>query len=103
MDYDWLLRAYIAGYRGIYEPRIVAHMSLAGVSDRGYLRALAEVRTIAVTHGQPAATAWALYGSRALKGAARRALRSLAPEPAYARLRALINPSYRPYRSRGDE
>jgi glycosyltransferase involved in cell wall biosynthesis len=103
MDYDWLLRAHLAGYRGIYEPGIVAHMTLAGVSDRGYLRALAEVRAIAIRHGQPAARAWALYGYRALKGAARRAIHALAPEPAYARLRGLINPSYQPYRSRGDE
>ncbi len=103
MDYDWLLRAHAAGYRGVYEPRIVAHMSLTGVSDRAYLRALAEVRTIAVRHGQPAARAWALYGYRSVKGAAQRALHALVPELAHARLRGLINRSYRPYRPRGDE
>jgi glycosyltransferase involved in cell wall biosynthesis len=103
MDYDWLLRAHIAGYRGVYEPRIVAHMTLAGVSDRAYLRALGEVRAIAVKHGQPAARAWALYGYRIAKGTAQRTLHSLAPEFGYARLRGLVNPSYRPYRPRGDE
>ena len=103
MDYDWLLRAHVAGCRGVYEPRVVAHMTLAGVSDRAYRRALAEVRAIAVKHGQPAATAWALYGYRIVKGAAQRALRRLAPEPTYARLRGLVNWSYRRYRPRGGE
>ena len=103
MDYDWLLRAHIAGYRGVYEPRMVAHMTLAGVSDRAYLRALAEVRAIAVKHGQPAASAWVLYGYRVVKGAAQRGLLAVAPEPAYGRLRGWINRSYRPYRARGDE
>jgi hypothetical protein len=103
MDYDWLLRAHLAGFRGVYEPRIVAHMTLAGVSDRAYLRALAEVRAIAVEHGQRPAKAWALYGYRVVKGAARRAVHALAPEPAYARLRGLINRSYQPCRPRGGE
>jgi len=98
MDYDWLLRAHLAGCRGVYEPGIAAHMTLAGVSDRAYARALGEVRAIAVRHGQPPAKAWLLYGYRVFKGAAQRALRRLAPEPLYALLRGLANRSYRPFR-----
>jgi glycosyltransferase involved in cell wall biosynthesis len=98
MDYDWLLRAHLAGYRGVYDPAIVAHMTLAGVSDRSYRSALAEVRTIAIRHSQPAAKAWMLFGYRVVKGAAQRALRRLAPEPLYVLLRRLVNRSYRPYR-----
>lgn len=103
MDYDWLLRAHRAGCRGVYEPRLVGHMTLAGISDRAYARALAEVRTIAIRHGQPATNAWALFGYRLLKGAAQRALSRLAPQPVYGRLRAIVNRSYQPYSSRADE
>jgi glycosyltransferase involved in cell wall biosynthesis len=98
MDYDWLLRAHLAGCRGAYDPKIVAHMTLAGISDRAYGSALAEVRTIAIRHGQPAIKAWPLYGYRVAKGAGQRALRRLAPEPLYAMARRLANRSYRPYR-----
>jgi glycosyltransferase involved in cell wall biosynthesis len=103
MDYDWLLRAHLAGGRGAHDPGIVAHMTLAGVSDRAYGSALAEVRAIAIRHGQPAIKAWPLYGYRVAKGAAQRALRCLAPEPLYAVARRLVNRSYRPYRPRAGE
>jgi hypothetical protein len=78
-------------------------MTLAGVSDRAYRSALAEVRAIAIRHGQPAIKAWPLYGYRVAKGAAQRALRCLAPEPLYAVARRLVNRSYRPYRPRAGE
>ena len=101
MDYDWLLRAHRAGLRGSYAPEIVGHMTLAGVSDRDYLRALGEVRDIAIAHGEPAARAWPLYLYRAAKGTAQRALRRSAPAGLYEMLRRWVNPSYEPYRPGG--
>ena len=103
MDYDWLLRAHLAGCRGHHEPRILGHMTLAGVSDRSYVRALREVRDIAIRHGQPPAQARALFAYRMLKGASQRGLKRLAPEPLYGLVRGLINRSYRPSRARAGD
>jgi glycosyltransferase involved in cell wall biosynthesis len=101
MDYDWLLRVHRAGLRGIHAPEVVGHMTLAGVSDRDYLRALGEVRAIAIAHGEPAARAWPLYLYRVAKGTAQRALRRAAPAGLYDLLRRRVNPSYEPYRPGG--
>jgi glycosyltransferase involved in cell wall biosynthesis len=101
MDYDWLLRAHRAGFRGTYAPEVVGHMTLAGVSDRDYVEALGEVRDIAIAHGEPAARAWPLYLYRVAKGTAQRALRRTAPTGLYEVLRRWVNPSYEPYRSGG--
>jgi glycosyltransferase involved in cell wall biosynthesis len=101
MDYDWLLRVHRAGFRGAYAPEILGHMTLAGVSDRDYLRALAEVRAIAIAHGEPALRAWPLYLYRVAKGSAQRALRRAAPAGLYDALRRRVNPSYEPYRPGG--
>jgi glycosyltransferase involved in cell wall biosynthesis len=97
MDYDWLLRAHRAGFRGTYAPDVVGHMTLAGASDRDYLRALGEVRDIAIAHGEPAARAWPLYLYRVAKGTAQRALRRSAPAGLYEVLRRWVNPGYEPY------
>jgi glycosyltransferase involved in cell wall biosynthesis len=102
MDYDWLLRAERAGCRGVYAPEVVAHMSLGGVSDERYLRALAEVRDISRRHGVPAAAAFARFGYRVVKGRLQRALKRLAPRPLYDFLRRRVNRSYEPSRPRND-
>jgi glycosyltransferase involved in cell wall biosynthesis len=101
MDYDWLLRAHRAGFRGAYAPEVVGHMTLAGASDRDYVRALGEVRAIAIAHGEPAARAWPLYLYRVAKGMAQRALRRSAPAGLYEALRRRVNPGYEPYRPGG--
>ena len=91
MDYDWLLRAHRAGFRGLYEPALVGHMTLEGVSDQRFRGAFAEVREIAIRHGQPALAAWALYGYRLAKGSARRRLERLLPAGLHDRLRRRVN------------
>jgi glycosyltransferase involved in cell wall biosynthesis len=101
MDYDWLLRAHRAGFRGAYAPEVVGHMTLAGASDRDYVRALGEVRAIAIAHGEPAARAWPLYLYRVAKGTAQRALRRSAPAGLYEVLRRWVNPGYEPCRPGG--
>jgi glycosyltransferase involved in cell wall biosynthesis len=101
MDYDWLLRVHRAGFRGAYAPEVLGHMTLAGVSDRDYVRALGEVRAIAIAHGEPALRAWPLYLYRVAKGTAQRALRRAAPAGLYDVLRRRVNPSYEPYRPGG--
>ena len=95
MDYDWALRAHLAGYQGVYCSRILGHMTLDGTSDRQFVRGLTEVRTIAVSHGQSPAIAWPLYGFRVLKGMAQRLLHRHAPTRLYRLLRSWSNPDYR--------
>ena len=98
MDYDWLQRAHRAGFRGVYVPGLVAHMSLAGASDRRHLAALGEVRTIAVTYGYPRGRAWLRYGYCVAKGLGQRTLKRCAPKPVYDLLRQTVNRSYRAIR-----
>jgi glycosyltransferase involved in cell wall biosynthesis len=96
MDYDWLLRVHRAGFRGVYEPRLVGRMTLEGASDRRYRQALAEVRRIAIRHGQPALAGWAWFGYRLGKGMARRGLERLAPATLHERLRRRVNRHFTP-------
>ena len=96
MDYDWLLRTHRAGFRGLYEPALVGHMTLAGVSDQRFRQALAEVRAIAIDHGEPPLAAWALYGYRLAKGGTRRLLERLLPIGLHERMRRRINRQFTP-------
>ncbi|MDH3659762.1 MAG: glycosyltransferase [Alphaproteobacteria bacterium] len=95
MDYDWALRAHLAGYRGRYAPSVFGHMTLEGTSDRRFIEGLAEVRAIAVNHGQPAMKAWPLFGYRVVKGITQRIIQRHAPPSLYDRLRGWVNPDYR--------
>lgn len=94
MDYDWALRAHLAGYRGRYAPGVLGHMSLDGASDRGFLIGLAEVREIAIRNGQSPLKAWPLFGYRVLKGMMQRLMQRHVPSSLYATLRGWINPDY---------
>lgn len=94
MDYDWVLRAHLLGYRGVYEPGILGHMTLAGTSDRRFVEGLAEVRKIAISHSQPAALAWPLFAFRTIKGLGQRLVHRHLPAAFYDRLRGWINPDY---------
>jgi GT2 family glycosyltransferase len=94
MDYDWALRAHLAGCHGCYAPDLLGHMTLDGVSDRRFIEGLAEVRQIAQHHGQSAAAAWPLFGMRIAKGLGQRLLKRHAPTSLYDRLRGWINPHY---------
>lgn len=95
MDYDWALRAHLAGFRGRYAPNVLGHMTLDGTSDKRFVQGLAEVRRIAVDHGQSRIMAWPLFGLRVAKGMAQRYLKRHAPSSLYQRLRGWINPDYR--------
>lgn len=100
MDYDWLLRAHLAGFAGRYEPKVVGHMTLDGISDRAFVRALAEVRHIAQRQGQPATLAQAFFVFRVVKGLGQRGLKAAMPAPLHGALRRLINRSYTPLAER---
>ena len=95
MDYDWALRAHLAGFRGRYASDVIGHMTLDGTSDRRFVQGLDEVRRIAAVHGQSMIKAWSLFGYRVFKGIAQRQVQRYAPSSLYRRLRGWVNPDYR--------
>lgn len=95
MDYDWVLRAHLAGHRGRYAETILGHMTLAGTSDQQFVRSLLEVRQIATRHGQSAIESWILFSFRLLKGLIRRGLHRFGPKDLYRLLRRWVNRDYR--------
>jgi glycosyltransferase involved in cell wall biosynthesis len=94
MDYEFLLRLHRSGCRGIYEPRMLGHMSLAGASDAFSGRALAEVRDISIRHGGSPVRAWLRYGFRLAKGHTRRGLEHVLPGIVLSHLRSVVNKNY---------
>ena len=95
MDYDWLLRLHNSGGEGLYLPRLTAHMTLDGQSDRNFYSALSEVRKISIRFGHPAWVAWARYAFRLSKGVLRRFAMKWMPAGIYESLRQLLNRNYR--------
>jgi hypothetical protein len=93
MDYELLLRFHRAGLRGVYDPRILGHMSLDGASDRNTGVALREVRQASIRHGYPAPLAWVRYLLRLVKWRGRMLLQKL-PHPLFDLLRRLFNRNY---------
>src|SRR5262249_50107584 len=77
MDYEWLLRAYIAGAQFAYVDRCQANMQSGGVGDRHWLRSQREVARARSLH---CPTAWPrlvylrYFCWAALRGVTRRAL-----------------------------
>jgi glycosyltransferase involved in cell wall biosynthesis len=94
MDYEMLLRLHRAGCKGIYEPRVVGHMSLEGASDASSGRALAEVRDVSIRHGASLPAAWMRYALRLAKGHVRRSLERILPADVLSRLRGAVNKNY---------
>ena len=94
MDYEWLLRLHVHGRFGIYAKGIIGHMRVGGISDKSYLRALKEVRDIAIHYGQNRVIAYYFYIYRIIKGNVRRILENLIPKSLYHRIRRIINRRY---------
>lgn len=91
MDYELLLRFHRAGARGIHDPRMIGHMTIAGASDKSSLKALREVRIASIAHGKSAATAFALYYFRIAKDRARRLVERFLPHTLSVALRGAVN------------
>jgi glycosyltransferase involved in cell wall biosynthesis len=95
MDYDWLLRLHRAGFRGVYNPEIVGHMTHDGVSNRQFRRTIQEVRHIVVAQGRNPAVAALEAGFRQLKTDLAQPVKRHG-RPLYQLVRRTINASYRP-------
>jgi glycosyltransferase involved in cell wall biosynthesis len=97
MDYEWLARAHKCGARGVYDPRIVAHMSIEGRSIRLFKQTAREVRRIAVEYGRNRAMAGLEYQYHVAKTALSKPVKR-SSKPLYDVIRSTINPAYRPLR-----
>ena len=95
MDYEWFLRVHILGGQGAYVADLVSHMSIAGRSDRMFVRSLAEVREASIAYGYSFLLAWLRFCFRVAKGSTRRGLEMLLPSRAYYGLRGVVNARFR--------
>ncbi|HWY61222.1 MAG TPA: glycosyltransferase family 2 protein [Rhizomicrobium sp.] len=91
MDYELLLRFHCAGCKGVYNPRIVGHMTLTGASDASSLKAIREVRTAAIAYGYPIIPAYLLSYLRMAKDRIRRLIEHLLPRSLSLALRSAVN------------
>lgn len=78
-DYDWVLRAHLAGLRGVYDPAIRTYFAHGGMSTINYVEALAAVRDVAISHGCPPARAYLAYYRGVLQKRVRDVLQRLLP------------------------
>lgn len=89
-DYDWLLRAHIAGLKGGYNSSIRGYFRHGGVSSTNYLASLAWTRAVAIKHGAQPLRAWKTYWGGVFRKRVRDLLRAWLPAPIfYALLRKL--------------
>ncbi|MBW4052026.1 MAG: glycosyltransferase [Proteobacteria bacterium] len=95
MDYEWLLRGYVHGVRGLYVPDLTSHMLGAGVSNRQGRLALAEVRNVSILYGYPPRGAWVRFIARATRLEVRRFLERWISQTFAAYLRSILHSRYR--------
>jgi glycosyltransferase involved in cell wall biosynthesis/2-polyprenyl-3-methyl-5-hydroxy-6-metoxy-1,4-benzoquinol methylase len=91
MDYEWLYRAHLAGYKGLYVPAIVGHMRLDGCSDARYVKAYRQVRDISVEYGYPAWKAQVLFVYRAVRTWMRRVIERVFGEALARKIRQEVH------------
>jgi glycosyltransferase involved in cell wall biosynthesis len=96
MDYDWHLRAELAGLRGVYVPELLGHMTEGGTCFLQWPQGLREVRDASILHGSSALIAQTYYASRLVRGHARLALRRILPHNVVDRVHRAVNPRYYP-------
>ena len=97
MDYEWLARVHSQGATGVYDPRIVAHMSLEGQSLRHFTRTYRDVRDTAIMYGRHPLIAELERQYQVAKTTMSKPLMRSC-RPLYDAIRSTINPSYRPIR-----
>lgn len=93
MDYEWLLRATVAGEAAVYEPAVTAHMTLDGVSNTRWWATMREVNLIAESFGKSPWQARPSLWLRGVKTGTGAMLRRAAPK-FYIGLRQRLNPQF---------
>jgi glycosyltransferase involved in cell wall biosynthesis len=74
MDYEWLRRAKSFGAKFYYVATPLANMSLGGISDIRWKRAIREVARVKVMYSSNNITPWISYGVQLTRGIARKVL-----------------------------
>jgi glycosyltransferase involved in cell wall biosynthesis len=95
MDYEWLLRGYLKGTRGVYVPGLTSHMRGSGVSNRNARLGLAEVRDVSIRYGYSAGAAWAKFVGRVIRVETRGFMERWISESLARRLRARLHSRHR--------
>jgi glycosyltransferase involved in cell wall biosynthesis len=93
MDYEWLLRATVAGEAATYAPAVTAHMTLDGVSNTRWWATMREVTMIAESFGLSPWRARPALWARGMKTGTGAMLRRAAPK-VYQGLRQRLNPQF---------
>jgi hypothetical protein len=78
-DYDWFLRAHVAGYTGAYDPSIAYHFRTGGVSTQKAFEAYRENMAIALKYGAPRARVMWVYTRVVIQHLSRLMLQKLLP------------------------
>lgn len=95
MDYEWLLRGFLGGVRGVYVPGLTSHMSGAGISNRSARRGLEEVRDVSIRYGYPRRAAWAKFVARVISVETRLFVERRISQNIARRLRELLHSRYK--------
>ena len=108
-DYDWFLRAHLAGFRGVHDASILGHMLAGGISTTAQRSAIIEGFVISFRNGYPLMPCVAYWSQRFLfvDGPPpwwRAAIARIDPRPllraAHAKLRAFVSRLIVPLRRR---
>ena len=79
-EYDLMLRAHLAGFKGAYDPAIVYNFSFGGNSSEHSFLGYREVREMAIANGGNVGLAWYYYLRRSLRHRLRQILERFLPE-----------------------
>jgi len=86
-DYDWFLRAHLAGFRGTYDPSLLYHFRMGGVSTTSAFKAYRENAAIALKYGAKGPIVAAVFTGVLLRHGAQRLLHRLLPDDVVLALR----------------
>jgi glycosyltransferase involved in cell wall biosynthesis len=86
-DYEWVLRAHLAGKKGAYDDNIVCHFALGGNSTLRATLGFDEIRRISIEMGGNVLVAWIFYLRSSLKHRVRLFLDRILPMTASLVLR----------------
>lgn len=75
MDYDIVLRLFLAGCRFVHVPRVIARMRYGGASDDRFVAVRREVVAVTVAKGYPPLKAWCWFAFGVGKGYLKKMLR----------------------------
>lgn len=93
MDYEFMLRLFLAGERFEEVPTVIANMAFGGLSDKAWKLACQESRDAKVRHGLPAANAALYYRWQIARRGARRWMEAIGLERAVALYRRHLSTS----------